>query len=238
VSAADAARDEAQQWVFVASLAELLTRSHGIVPTELTTTGFDPSDDLRRRSQGWSHTLADHTLASLARFGAGLAQAEAGAWERSDPSVATRALSDRRFLLGDRIVHWSVPWLVSLGVAEPAARPEAVAAVEMLLALGDRHRPAPALTGPEGMFPPGCDSIGDLPDGLDLATFANGWVFADPPAEVGPEPFRAAVALWTDLAEAHPGTAQLWYDMAERAQIAQSYFGGGGDVGNHHLSPR
>lgn len=225
MSAADAARDEAQQWAFVASLADLLTQGGAIVPTELTITGFDPSADLRRRSQGWSHTLADHSLASLARFGAGLAEAEAGAWERSDPSVATRALSDRRFLLGDRIVHWSVPWLVSFGVAEPASGPEAVAVVERLLALGDRHRPAPALTGPEGMFPPGCDSIGDLPDGLDLTTFANGWVFADPPAEFGPEPFRAAAALWTDLADAHPGTAQLWYDMARRADTALSHFG-------------
>jgi hypothetical protein len=222
--AADHARAEARDWAFVADLAEVLTQGEDVVPTELTVTGFDPGDDLRRRAGGWSHTLSDHTLASLARFAAGLAAAEAEAWERDDPSVATRALSDRRFLLGDRIVHWAVPWLVSLGVAEPASGPEAVAVVERLLAIGDRHRPAPALVGSEGLFPPGCDSIGPLPDRLDPTTLANGWLFADPRTELGPEPLAAAAALWTELADAHPGTAQLWKDMGSRARAALGMF--------------
>lgn len=222
--AAANARAEAGEWALIADLADLLTQGEDIAPTELIVTGFDPTADLERRTRGWSHTLPDHSLASLARFAAGLAEAEADAWARGDPSVATRAASDRRFLMGDRIVHWAVPWLVSLGVAEPASGPEAVAVVQRLLALGDRHRPAPALVGSEGLFPPGCDSLGTLPDGLDPSTFVNGWLFADPRAELGPEPFEAAAALWADLAGAHPGTAQLWKDMASRAQAALRLF--------------
>lgn len=222
--AADTARQEAQHWAFIASLAELLTAGEDVVPTELTITGFDASAELTRRTDGWFHHLPDASLSSLARFAAGLAEAEASAWEREDPSVATRALSDRRFLLGDRIIHWAVPWLVSFGVSEPESAPEAVAVVERLLALGDQHRPAPALTGSEGLFPPGCDSLGQVPDGLDPTTFANGWVHADPHDELGPEPFAAAVALWTDLAEAHPGTEQLWRDLAARAAAAVTLF--------------
>lgn len=224
MSAADTARAEAAQWAFIADLAQVLTRGDDVVQTELTTTGFDPSQDLDRRTEPWAHSLADHTLASLSRFAAGLAEAEAEGWEENAGSVATRALEGRRFLLGDRIVHWAVPWLVSLGVAEPASGPEALAVVERLLDLGDRHRPAPALTGSEGLFPPGCDSIGEIPSGLDVTTFANGWLFADPRSEVGPEPFAAAAALWTELADSHPGTAQLWQDMATRAETAQTFF--------------
>jgi len=225
-SAAEAAHEEAQHWAFIASLAELLTQGEDVAPTELTITGFDPSAELAKRTEAWFHTLADHSLASLARFAAGLADAEAKAWAGKDPSVATRALADRRFLLGDRIVHWAVPWLVSFGVAEPDSGPEAVAVVERLLALGDKHRPAPALTGSEGLFPPGCDSIGELPGGLDPTTLANGWVWANPQTELGPEPFEAALALWSDMAEAHPGTEQLWRDMARRAAAALAMFPG------------
>lgn len=221
-SAADTARAEAAEWAFIVSLAELLTQGDDLVHTELTITGFDPEDDLRRRAGEWMHALPDGSLASLARFAAGLAEAEAKAWERNDPSVATRALADRRFLLGDRIIHWAVPWLVSLGVAEPQSTPETLAVVERLLALGDLHRPAPLLTGSEGLFPPGCDSLGELPDGLDRTTFANGWVFADPSTEFGPEPLEAAVTLWSDLADRHPGTEQLWRDMAARATAASA----------------
>jgi hypothetical protein len=225
MSASDAARQEAQHWAFIASLAELLTQHDDIAPTELTITGFDPATELARRTDGWFHTLPDNSLASLARFAAGLAEAEASAWERKDPSVATRALADRRFLLGDRIIHWAVPWLVSFGVSEPESGPEAVAIVERLLALGDQHRPAPALTGSEGLFPPGCDSLGLLPDRLDPTTFANGWVLATR-SDLGPEPYAAAIGLWTDLAEAHPGTEQLWRDMAARASAAVTMFEG------------
>ncbi len=224
MSAAEVARAESAQWAFIADLAVVVTQGDDVVPTELTTTGFDPSHDLDRRTESWAHSLPDHTLASLSRFAAGLATAEADAWDDEDPSVATRALSDRRFLLGDRIVHWAIPWLISLGVAEPASGPETLAVVERLLDLGDRHRPAPALTRSEGLFPPGCDSIGEIPSSLDVTTFANGWLFADPRSEVGPEPFTAAARLWTELATAHPGTAQLWQDMATRAETALSFF--------------
>ncbi|HDH03041.1 MAG TPA: hypothetical protein ENH15_02195, partial [Actinobacteria bacterium] len=168
MSAAEVARAESAQWAFIADLAVVVTQGDDVVPTELTTTGFDPSHDLDRRTESWAHSLPDHTLASLSRFAAGLATAEADAWDDEDPSVATRALSDRRFLLGDRIVHWAIPWLISLGVAEPASGPETLAVVERLLDLGDRHRPATALTRSEGLFPPGCDSIGEIPSSLDV----------------------------------------------------------------------
>ncbi len=216
MSAADGAHQEANEWGFIATLADLLGELAVPPPTEVAVMGFDPADDLVRRAGDWSHELPDHTLAALARFAAGLSHAEAEAWEAEDSSVATRALSDRRFLLGDRIVHWAIPWVVSFGSLDLESGPEAVAVVERLLGIGDRHRPAPALTGTEGLFPPGHDSIGPLSGGLDTTTALCGWFFGA--GMVEPSAFDAAASLWDDLATRHPGTEQLWRDYAARAR--------------------
>ena len=219
----EAALAEASEWGFVAAIADLLAEYAVPPATEVAVTGFDPAEDLGRRTAGWFHKLPDHTLASLARFAAGLANAEAEAWQADDPSIATRALSERRFLASDRIIHWAVPWVVSFGSLDLESGPEAVAVVERLLAIGEQHRLAPALTGSEGLFPPGHDSIGPLQDELDATTVLCGWFFG--PGVVEPSAFEAAAALWTDLADRHPGTARLWLDYAERATVSREHLG-------------
>ena len=223
VSAQESALEEAKEWQFIATIADLLSEYAVLPATELAVTGFDPIQDLERRTSGWFHRLPDYGLSSLAMFAAGLAQSEADAWDKEDPSVATRALSDRRFLLGDRIVHWAIPWTVSFGSLDLESGPEAVAVVEGLLALGDQHRVAPALTGTEGLFPPGHDSVGPLQDELDTTTSLCGWFFG--PGVVEESAFESAAALWDDLADRHPGSARLWLDYAERARVSLERMG-------------
>ena len=219
MTAADSARQEATEWMFIATISDLLGEYAVPPATEVDVTGFDPSDDLERRTASWFHRLPDHRLASLARFAAGLATAEADAWERDDPSVSTRALSERRFLAGDRIIHWAVPWTVSFGSLDLESGPEAVAVVERMLMLGDQHRVAPALTGNEGLYPPGHDSIGPLQEELDTTTALCGWFFGAGVVEASA--FEASAALWMDLADRHPGSARLWLDYAERSRVSR-----------------
>jgi hypothetical protein len=219
-SAPENARSEAAEWMFIANIADLLQEYAVPEATEVAVTGFDPGSDLDKRTSGWFHRLPDRSLASLARFAAGLAQAEAEAWERDDPSVATRALSDRRFLAGDRMIHWAVPWTVSFGSLDLESGPEAVAVVERLLTLGDQHRVAPALTGTEGLYPLDNDSIGPLQETLDTTTALCGWFFGAGVVEASA--FDAAEALWTDLADRHPGSARLWLDYATRAHVSRA----------------
>lgn len=204
--------------MFIANIADLLQEYAVPEATEVAVTGFDPSADLEKRTSAWFHALPDHSLASLARFAAGLANAEAEAWGRDDPSVATRALSERRFLAGDRIIHWAIPWTVSFGSLDLESGPEAVAVVERLLAIGDQHRIAPALTGTEGLVQPGHDSIGPLQDELDSTTALCGWFFGAGVVEASA--FEAAEHLWNDLAGRHPGTEQFWLDYAARARVS------------------
>ncbi len=108
----------------------------------------------------------------------------------NDPGVASRACEDRRFLLSDRLIHWLVPLTYVTKGAGPFR--------DGLLALGDRLRVAPLLTGDEGLHPPGEDSFGPRGTALHL--------------ELGP-PQR-----WMALQKAHPGTARLWRDLAVRAR--------------------
>lgn len=232
MNAGATARSELDRWSFVLSLVDLLASGwNGPQPNELAVTGHDPAGDLSRRAASWSHALADHSLSSLLAFGAALAGAEAGAWDADDPVTATQALSDRRFLLGDRILHWAVPWLVTVGSTESEWAAEAMAATEALLALGDLHRVAPVLTESEGLVPPGHDSIGAIPDGLAVRDLAGGWLFEDHTTQVGPEPYAAAAALWEDLADRHPGSARLWVDLAARARRSAAQLASGVDDG-------
>lgn len=202
---------EAAEWVDIADRITSVPSHREI--TELALTGFDPASDLARRTRRWSYVLPDHAAHSLAIYAAALARAEAEAWERDDPIVATQALSDRRFLLGDRFAHWVVPWLFPLSSTNEVAR----RVVDAVLAVGDHHRPAPALVSGEGMFPPGNDSIGPLGRDVDPSSLLSGWVFpGEPPSDLAAA-YRDAERRWHALATRHPGTAQLWVDLAERA---------------------
>ena len=217
MSAADTARDEAGIWVEAIRLLTGREAAHP-APAESEVAGFDPRKDLDRRAARWGHRLESAELRELCRFAAGLAAAEAEAWEADDPTVATRAYEDRRFLAGDRMVAWAVPWAEAVGMSELRDR---------LLALGDRLRLAPALVGHEGMVLPGEDSYGPVapdrpwPDWLRSVlsgAVLTGRLRADPTS--GPElsgVYRAASLRWADLAGAHSGTALLWSDLAARA---------------------
>lgn len=226
-SAAASAREEVDRWGYIGTLCELLASDwRGPVPTEEAVTGFDASSDLQRRGDTWAFTFGDVSLGTITRFAAGLAAAEADAWESNDPSVATRALSDRRFLMSDRLLHWAVPWLVMVGSSDPEWAPEAMAAVQELLELGDGHRPAPALTELEGTVPPGHDSFGPILDAPDTISALGGWLFVDATNQAAAESYEAAAVLWADLADSHPGSARLWLDLERRARWSSKYFRG------------
>ncbi len=212
MTAAGSASGEAEFWRTAAESLSALQGSVGSEFTEVAVTGFDPGPDLARRARRWSHRFDDHSAVSLTAFAAGLAEVESDAWERDDPIIATQALSDRRFLFGDRIVHWLVP--VLLAIAEDSV--EASTLADGLLDLGDRHRPAPALTGSEGLYPPGHDSIGPIVESLDGALLLNGWITD----RVDIELFRQAGERWRTCAGQHPGTARLWLDLAARCDAS------------------
>lgn len=188
-TASERTRTEADQW----------TRLSPLTVTEYEVMGtYDPGSDLDRRASEWSHRLASHDLGAVALFAAALAHTEAEAWDDGTFDVATRAYESRRFLLGNRIVHWAVPWLLAGGSGDDAG---------FLLELGDEMRVAPVLTGREGLVVKGEDSLGPL---IQDGGIWSGWTdqSAPPPDLPG---------YWTDLARRHPGTAQLWLDLAARA---------------------
>jgi hypothetical protein len=229
-AAAAAARAEASQW---ATVAEWSPRPwQDVAPTEAAVVGYyDPAADLERRAAAWGHRLVRPDLVSLARFGAGLAMAEADAWHAEDAVVATRAYAERRFLLGDRVLHWAVPWLDAVGRCYPQWRNEAHARRDLLLDLGDRHRPAPdlglSLTAPgEDAFGPrtvdGGDLLRSLWSGAVLldATVASlgGTLSGDSVRRDLATLYEVAAVRWKALAETRPGSAVLWRDLGRRAQ--------------------
>jgi hypothetical protein len=205
----------------------------------------DPSTDLEKRVRRWSYPLERSDLADLARFAAALAQTEGESWAGGDRVLATQAFEERRFLAADRILPWAVPWLRAVGRCFPSSRETADAAAQMLLDIGDRHRPAPMLTGSEGLFPPGYDSYGPADQPFDIsARMTSLWgglvvlrrsleSIRDEtrderivPTEWWEDPsFRDAVTTWygvtatrwRHLADRHPGTARLWNELASRA---------------------
>ncbi|NND85277.1 MAG: hypothetical protein HKN46_09040 [Acidimicrobiia bacterium] len=134
-------------------------------------------------------------------------------------------MSDRRFLLGDRILHWAVPWMIAVG--EPASD-----ALDALLRLGDLHRPEPELSGNEGLTPPGEDRFGPLEPvplssmlvgAVVLESVADDWGTTRDGLRAGEVPdaaipwLRGHVDMWGRLRSAHPGSAALWRDLAGRA---------------------
>ena len=246
-SAATAARTEAEQWI---DLARRWRREvwDDVVPSEHAVVGFfDPGSDLDRRARQWGHQFTGYQLADLAAFSAGLAAAEADGWETGDHPLATRAYTERRLLLGDRLLHWAVPWLDAMGRCYPAHREAAFESRDVLLGVGDRLRPAPVLTGAEGLAPPGEDSFG--PTGIDadrdryLRSVWSGLVVldatvrsltgeqdtADLVGDAGLERdlatlYNVAAARWRGIAGHHPGSARLWSDLAHRAERTAGVF--------------
>lgn len=200
--AAAAARAEVERWRVVIEGGWSVTERAVVVY-------FDPAEDLERRARSWNHRLEGHGLSDLALFGAGLAAAEADAWEQDEPHVATRALEDRRFLLGDRLLHWAVPWLAE----QPGDQSRR--AMVTLLELGEEHRPAPLLAGNEGLFAPGEDSYGPA----DRRPLDSVWCGAVIPPGVDAAQCRArAQSRWEALCSAYPGSARFWHDLSLRCR--------------------
>ena len=132
-------------------------------PTEKDTVIFyDPTEDIARRTGEWGHDAESDDLSSLAHFAAALAVTEAAAWEESTLDLATRAYESRKFLLGDRIAPWAIPWLDAVGRCYPRYRDQAHLDRDILLRLADEARIAPKLPGTEGIFMEGEDSYGPV----------------------------------------------------------------------------
>lgn len=240
-SAVAAARAEAELWIDLAR-GWRLTNWDDVAPTEQAVVGFvDPGADLDRRASQWGHEFTGHELADIAAFCAGLAAAEADGWQRGDHPLATRAYTERRMLLGDRVLHWAVPWLDAIGRCYPELRGAAFSGRESLLDIADLSRPAPALTGSEGLAPPGEDSYGPIGIDADLGRYVrsvwSGLVLLDATvesvtggeeqadlADAGPQRrdlatlFGVVPARWRSLAGRHDGSARLWDDLAVRAE--------------------
>lgn len=248
MTAASRAAEETGQWVQIASDGRAVV-AFGVdpAPTELACTGHDPTRDLDRRAGKWQHRFEGHGLDDLARFAAGLASLEAERWDLDDAVAATAAHEARRFLLGDRVIHWAVPWADMAGRCHHPVRAEAHRLRNLLLDLGDRMRIAPLLTGDEGLHPPGEDSIGPKLDGMPdrigrletgvvlfratLHSLTAGAISEPTPLVTDlPADDRAdlatlhtvAAARWLKTAERHPGTARLWRDLALRCEHTAS----------------
>jgi hypothetical protein len=235
--AAAAAEAEALRWLDVAE--GVPAQWDDVAPTEAAVVGFhDPGTDLERRCDRWSHRLPDHGLASLALFAAGLAHVEANAWRRDDLHIATRAYEDRRFLSGDRILHWAVPWLDAAGRCYPDRRTECHEARDVLLDLGDRLRAAPDLGVDDGRATIGEDAYGPVETRIDapyLRSLWSGTVLLDATLRsMNPddEPvlrddangyrdlvalYESAAARWHGIGAEHPGSALLWRALSSRA---------------------
>ena len=248
--AAESAAIEAKRWIDLSNdwMADAHFRLWDDLPgTEHATVRFfDPTNDLTRRMAGWSYPVGELDLSDLARFASGLAQAESDAWANDHPHIATRAYAERRFLLGDRILPWAVPWLDAVERRHGDRTDEAAEAKRMLLDLGDSMRPAPALSGSEGLVVPGYDGYGPLdPDEPSYTFLLSLWSGSlltkkdlaaarhchvdrrlveptwlndlDTTAALSNHYDQAALR-WESVAVAHAGTAQLWLDLASRAR--------------------
>ncbi|NNC74509.1 MAG: hypothetical protein HKN93_03245 [Acidimicrobiia bacterium] len=244
-----AARTEATHWAVVAgawSRESWPSVYADLAPYEADVVGFfDPADDVRERAAKWQYPLESGDIGDLARFAAALAVAEADAWRDDHPHIATQAFEQRRFLVGDRMAHWAVPWLDNVGRCYPAARDAAHGARDTILRVGDHHRPAPVLVDErEGIHLPGHDSFGpverDRPLEEWLGSVWSGMVILRPTLEgltgerrdsrnvepgelskIGRELgilYEVTAARWRRMADTHPGTGRLWLDLGDRAE--------------------
>lgn len=226
LTASERARVEADQW---AELAEHWTPAKAPelwadrAPTEKATVIFyDPSQDIARRAGDWGHELESDDLSSLALFAAGLAVAEEHGWNEGTPDIATRAYEARKFLLGDRIAHWAIPWLDAVGRGYPRYRDPAQLDRDHLLRLADETRIAPALPGSEGILMEGEDSYGPTDPGdrwpeWTGSLWSGAVVLRANPSSGRVDLYEQAVKRWARLGAEHAGSAQLWLDLSERA---------------------
>ena len=238
--AASAATSEAHRWLEVAD--SVPTECDDVAPTEAAVVAFhDPASDLDRRAKRWTYLLPDHRLDSLAIFAAGLAKTEADAWRRDELHVATQAYEERRFLAGDRILHWAVPWLDAVGRCYPARRVLTHHGRDVLLEIGDHLRPAPYLGvdnglaaigedayGPTQLRPPDVTFVRSLWSGALLldATVRSLTSTIDDTALLRDTATRADLvtlyentsARWRGFAATHPGSSLLWHALEARAE--------------------
>lgn len=223
--AAAAAEREAAEWIGLVDTWRS-PPDIGVPPTEAATVvRFDPAEDLRRRMAAWGFQPGRLDLSDLSLFAAGLAKAEADAWRAQNEHIATQAYSERRFLLGDRLLHWAIPWLRA---AESAVTVSALASQQTLLSLGERHRPAPLLADGEGVTAPGEDSYGPVEDsapvGERLLSVWSGQVLDAAQRRLVTEPSRLADSYdeaaehWLLAAQTYRGSARLWRDLGRRAR--------------------
>lgn len=248
-SAASAARRETAAWAAIAERwhaddnreiwDDVPGAERAVIPE------VDPLSDLEKRAGRWSYPLQRRDLSDVALFAAALARTEAEAWASGDGVLATQAYEERRFLAADRVLPWAVPWLRAVSRCFPSSRKTADGAAHMLPDIGDRHRPAPILTGSEGLFPPGYDSYGpaDLPPDIPARltslwggrvvfrrsvasiagesqaarTLSPGWREDPSLRDVVATWYEVAASRWRGLAQGHPGTARLWNELAIRS---------------------
>jgi hypothetical protein len=197
---------------------------------------FDPAEDLERRWSEFDAGGPTPDLDGLARCARDLAEREADAWSRDIPDLAMRAYHARRNLVGDRILHWAVPWLEAVGRCYPSHRETAHADRDWLLGIGDEMRVLPAFAHGEGLSLPGEDSFGpvavrepwtawirSLWSGrlmLDATFRSMGCDPEDPGGDMASDLillYEASAARWRTVAGESPGSAGLWNDLAARA---------------------
>ena len=226
-----AATSEAAAWERIVALIEGTFPEGG--PTEASVVRFhDPRLDLEARAARWGFSPGTGSLVEIARFAGGLALAEAEARRNGDADIALAAFVERRHLVGDRLLHWAVPWLLAVSAGP---QDDAGTAAKTLLELADRLRPVPAAGGTEGLFPPGEDSYGPVepPAPVDqlVRSVWSGMAAFDPgegPERDGAE-FEAVAPMWRRLAADYRGTARLWLDLADRAERTAQLVRGDGN---------
>jgi hypothetical protein len=182
---------------------------------------FDPFSDLQRKAAAWGHHLENQDVTSLALFAAALARVEADGWSSDVPDLAVRAYEARRLLLADRIIHWAVPWFDAVRRSYPQYQKRAKRDRDFLLTLGDEMRVAPRLPGREGLVLDGEDSLGPLdipsPDGWPRSLWSGDVLLSHVDCDLKRH-YENASRWWRKLADRHPGSAQIWMDMGDRAR--------------------
>lgn len=236
-TASERSFDEARRWRDLAGRWALEQTAHiwdDRPPTEKAVIRFfDPAEDLREKTQRSGYQLEDAALTSLAGFAAELAESEGRHWADGDADLATRAYEARRFLFADRIIHWAVPWLDAVGRCYAAFREPAHADRDFLLVVSDEMRVAPMIPGREGLVIDGEDSFGRVEPigGISrwLSSLWSGHLLLEATwaslRSDGSEPSRedlailyeAASSRWRGFGRRHPGSAQIWTDLASRA---------------------
>ncbi|REK15591.1 MAG: hypothetical protein DWQ40_10175 [Actinobacteria bacterium] len=203
---------------------------------------FDPVHDLATKAERSGYQLDDASLPSLARFAADLAESEGRHWASGDADLATRAYEARRFLVGDRVIHWAVPWLDAVGRCYPGFREDAHADRDALLEIADEMRVEPVIPGQEGLVLEGEDAFGRIEPVDDLRRWLTSlwsghlilkatWTSL---RSEGDEPtlddlallYEAAAPRWRGVAQRHPGSAQIWIDLATRAERTEKLLRG------------